>query len=205
MPPKKKAPKTPRKLPSQARSRSTVDDILDATARLLEANQAPTTNAVAARAGVSVGTVYEYFPNKEAIFIAIAQRILREDERVMLAAIAPSPGEPFVARARRAVRALIALHEQNAHVRRAVMAVHLEGGLWHEQAHPAREVEAALHGEDALPHATAISRTATFVLTRAVTGAIRAALREEPALLRSQDFEDTLTLLVDRFVAAHGP
>lgn len=66
----RKRPATPRKRPLQARSRGTYGAILEATARILEAEglEAANTNAIAARAGVSVGSLYQYFPDKAAIF-----------------------------------------------------------------------------------------------------------------------------------------
>ena len=59
----------PRKRPVQPRARATVRAILDATAHILEAHGEAglNTNAVAERAGVSIGSLYQYFPNKDAI------------------------------------------------------------------------------------------------------------------------------------------
>jgi AcrR family transcriptional regulator len=66
----------PRKTPKQARSRDTVDAILEATIRvLLERGYAQTTTiAIAERAGVSVGSLYQYFPSKEALVAALIDR-----------------------------------------------------------------------------------------------------------------------------------
>ena len=66
----RKRPAKPRKQPLQARSRETYAAILEATARILEAEglEAANTNAIAERAGVSVGSLYQYFPVKAAIF-----------------------------------------------------------------------------------------------------------------------------------------
>ena len=66
----------PRKEPSQARARHTVDAIVEATARILEefGHGAFNTNAVAARAGVSIGTLYQYFPDKDALIGALISR-----------------------------------------------------------------------------------------------------------------------------------
>jgi AcrR family transcriptional regulator len=63
----------PRKQPRQARARATYSAIVDACAQLLAAASydALTTNAVAERAGVSIGTLYEYFPNRESIVAAL--------------------------------------------------------------------------------------------------------------------------------------
>jgi len=66
----------PRKSPRQSRATSTVAIILEGAARVLEESglRAYSTNAVANRAGVSVGSVYQYFPAKEAITRALIQR-----------------------------------------------------------------------------------------------------------------------------------
>jgi AcrR family transcriptional regulator len=67
----------PRKQPMQSRSRATYDAILDAAAQVLadEGYPASTTNKIAERAGASIGSVYEYFPSKEAIFTALIERL----------------------------------------------------------------------------------------------------------------------------------
>jgi len=68
----------PRKVPRQARSRATYDAIVQACARILRESglAAITTNAVAARAGVSVGSLYEFFPGREAILAAMVEQRL---------------------------------------------------------------------------------------------------------------------------------
>ena len=66
-----------RKEPTQARSKVTFDAILEAAAQLLEEGgyAGTTTNAIAERAGVSIGSVYEYFPSKDAIFTSLKKRL----------------------------------------------------------------------------------------------------------------------------------
>lgn len=68
----------PRKTARQGRSTATVDAIVEAAARILEAAgpSGYTTNAIAQRAGVSVGSLYQYFPNKDAITRALIRREL---------------------------------------------------------------------------------------------------------------------------------
>ena len=63
----------PRRLPRQARAHATVDAIVDACARLLASGSYDTltTNSISERAGVSIGTLYEYFPNRESIVAAL--------------------------------------------------------------------------------------------------------------------------------------
>lgn len=66
---------TPRKLPQQDRSKVTVDAILTATAHILtqEGYGRTTTNRIAELAGVSIGSLYQYFPSKEALVTALAE------------------------------------------------------------------------------------------------------------------------------------
>jgi len=69
---------TPRKTPSQARSQATVEAIYEATIQVLLADGARrlTTTRVAGRAGVSVGTMYQYFPHKDSLLYAVLKRHL---------------------------------------------------------------------------------------------------------------------------------
>jgi AcrR family transcriptional regulator len=68
----------PRKTPVQARSTASVNAILDATIQVLlrVGKERLTTTRVALRAGVSVGTLYQYFPNKSALLQAVLKRHL---------------------------------------------------------------------------------------------------------------------------------
>ncbi|MCT2584114.1 TetR family transcriptional regulator [Actinophytocola sp. S1-96] len=75
---------TPRKTPRQQRSRETVDAVVEAAAQLFEREGlAATTNRVAERAGVSIGTLYQYFPNKQALLYALAERHLDAAHRTL--------------------------------------------------------------------------------------------------------------------------
>ena len=76
----------PRKHPDHPRSRATVAQIVEGAARILEERgfEGYNTNAIAKRAGVSVGSVYQYFPDKDAITAAVIRRetdLLLDDAR----------------------------------------------------------------------------------------------------------------------------
>lgn len=79
----------PRKLPRQARSRATFNAIVDACSQVLASRsyEELTTNGISERAGVSIGTLYEYFPNREAIVAALVaeacDRIVMRMERAV--------------------------------------------------------------------------------------------------------------------------
>jgi AcrR family transcriptional regulator len=103
----------PRKLPKQARSGATVQAILEAAAQVFECHgyAAGTTNRIAERAGVSIGSLYQYFPNKDAILVALVHRHLAEG----MAALGPhverlSDGARFDDVLPDIVHAMVALH-----------------------------------------------------------------------------------------------
>jgi AcrR family transcriptional regulator len=76
---------TPRKQPRQARSLATVSAIFEATIQVLVSDgpRRLTTTRVAERAGVSIGSMYQYFPHKQALFYALNERYLvRLAERI---------------------------------------------------------------------------------------------------------------------------
>ena len=70
----------PRKVPRQERSRSTVEALLEATARVLirEGYEGATTIRIAGESGYGVGSLYDYFPNKDALVAALIERHAEE-------------------------------------------------------------------------------------------------------------------------------
>ncbi len=104
----------PRKLPSQRRSRETVAVLLEAAARVLSSQgyAGATTNRIAAKAGVSIGSLYEYFPNKDSLLVALMEAHIAEGQRILSAAadLALRPGTRLRDAVGRFVRAMIELH-----------------------------------------------------------------------------------------------
>lgn len=84
----------PRKHPTQPRAVETVACILEAAAQILEVQgfEAFNTNAVAERAGVSIGSLYQYFPGKKALLIALMQREKERFRDDAFAALAETTG-----------------------------------------------------------------------------------------------------------------
>lgn len=114
MEPRRATALEPRRMPRQERSKATTTAILRAAAQVFARHgyAAGTTNRIAARAGVSIGSLYEYFPNKDAILVALTEEHLREASAVLAGAVAEiRPGAPVgPAAIRRLVAAMVELH-----------------------------------------------------------------------------------------------
>lgn len=196
----RQAPENKRRIPRQARAAETVAAILEATAQVLEAGglAALTTNAVAARAGVSIGTLYQYFDDKNAILLALARREMTDTvnrlARDALATVDRSPEQ----RVRAAVRAILDAFRGRLRARKAVVQAILAQGLAVELMGPVAAFMAS-HPQAAMPN---LSREQVFVLSRSILGTIRAAVMEEQPFLRGAAFEDELVRLVLAYLEA---
>lgn len=195
-----------RRMPRQARALATVEVIFEATARIIEreGRAALTTNAIAERAGISIGTLYQYFPDKDAILVAMARRELENDRAAVFGAITTALDDPDAPLARIAIRKLIDVHRQRRQVRTVIMQAHLAHGHGQEHVKPVQEIAQMLgrRSDRFLPGRTGpISPASLFVMTRAVSGVVRAALHERSPLLDTAALEDELVRLVQAYLA----
>ena len=99
----------PRKRPLQARSAVTVEAISEATIQVLLGPEADrlTTTRVAARAGVSVGTLYQYYPNKQSLLFAVLEDHLAKVSAAVEAACRRARGKPLAEMVKDVVEAFI--------------------------------------------------------------------------------------------------
>jgi AcrR family transcriptional regulator len=196
-----------RRTPRQARAEETVAAILEGAAQVLEAGglAAFTTNAVAERAGVSIGTLYQYFTDKNALVRALAQRELQATLARVHQALRGEIDPTAEGRVRAMVRAMITAFRGRQRARKAVMqAIFAQGGgaeLLAPVAAFLAEAEAKISQQPQRLFA-ALNRQQLFVLSRALMGAIRAAVLEEQPFLREPAFEDELVRLVMAYLRA---
>lgn len=201
---------TRRRIPTQARADKTIETILVATAHILRAEGAArlTTNRIAQHSGVSVGSLYQYFPNKEAILLALAERERHALVTRVSTELQRGLPKDLEATARIVVRILIDTLVARQKGRTTL--------LLHLLRHP--DLGKVSLGADALaqllvdlstvspsPKQLALDQTAAFVLTRAVQGVLRAAVLEEQSCLTTPAFEDGLVHLIVAFLRDPTP
>ena len=200
----------PRKIPVQDRAKVTWNVILDAAAQVLlrRGYEKATTDRIAERAGVSIGSVYEYFPNKESIFAALMLRF-NEERWTALSAIQTEEDLQeedvgLAAMLRVTVRARIAATRLNPKLNSALNLevphhVSADQGKAMFKAFLRLSLEKLSTHQDELREADH-ELMAEFVIhaTHAIVDNVAAS---SPERLASQEFEDELTLMMYRYFA----
>lgn len=103
-----------RRVPRQDRARVTLSFILEAAAQVFaERGYAATTNEVAARAGVSIGSLYQYFADKDALLVALAEQHLAEAQAQLQSVLADAPPDRDVL-VRRVIEEVVDLNHPSA-------------------------------------------------------------------------------------------
>jgi AcrR family transcriptional regulator len=196
----------PRKTAKQARAQATVDAIVEAAAQVFESlgYATATTNRIAERAGVSIGSLYQYFPNKDAILVALARRHLEQGMTMLAPQLQRlGEGEAWDAVLPDVVDAMVAMH---------AVAPMLHRCLFEETRLP-KELQDELEAlEDALVDVTAQALAAdptrasgdTRLAARIVVNAIeglthRLVLRPLPGV-DSEQVAQEITALVRAYV-----
>ena len=206
MPKSAQVPVNMRKIPKQDRSRFTIEAILDATAQLLEVDSANsvTTNHIARHAGISIGTLYQYFPNKTAVLFALADRGRHSRAREVIDRLATLEAGTVKEVTRQIIRTLIAVHSNTRTERQLTILTMMQKLESPVVDLPIDDVASLIASKiDSFVIAPASqSEVMSFVLSRSVMGAIRATLLDAPHLLQEQEFEDQLVRLVTGFLKA---
>jgi AcrR family transcriptional regulator len=191
--------------PVQERSRNTVEVIIEAATRILHKYGAArlNTNLIAERAGASIGTLYQYFPNKQAILVTIARRQLQKDRASVMEAISDALSAPGSDLERIVIRKVIELYKERTQVRRVVMQNLIALGL-DEEITKTMEYVVIMLCERLAPsmpdHLQPISPARVFIIANAVESVIRAAAYGNKSLLDSCEFEGELVCLVRAYL-----
>jgi AcrR family transcriptional regulator len=196
---------TPRKGATQERSRATVDALLAATARVLvrEGYDRASTNKIAHAAGVSVGSLYQYFPSKEALVAAVIHHHIGEVMDVVRASLVRVAAMPLADAARELVRVMIEAHRIEPKLHRVIVEqIPRVGDLEHiekvddEAIALVRAYLESRKGEIAV----ADLDLAAFVAVTSVMALTHAAVLRRPSLLEDGRFVDEVASLVVRYL-----
>ncbi len=196
-----KTPTKPRKTPRQERSRATVDAIMQAATYILVKFgwQRLTTNAVAERAGVNIGSLYQYFPNKEAIVAELQRRHVVLTRQKVVEALPQLSMQPSLREALALlVRAMVDEHRVAPAVHRAI-----DDELPRSVRVPSRDDDRA--GEEALQVLQSFMKNVPdprFALQLARIAAhavIHEAASHQPELFDRPDFVDEVVALLEGY------
>lgn len=197
----------PRKVPSQARSREMVETILDATARVLMKSgfAKTTTNKVAEQAGVSVGSLYQYFPSREALVAAVARRHADRLKGALEAELGKSAQLSLRTAIESLMQAVATAHSIAPALNRVLAEELPRLGPLDWKAESWRRGIALVQGFLDL-HRKEVrvdldDATACFVVTSLVEGALNASYRQGEGALGRPALLKELTEMIHRYVA----
>ncbi len=199
-----------RKMPIQQRSKLMVSTILDATARVLveQGFSRTTTNRVAERAGISVGSLYQYFPSREALVAAVAQRYSEGMKATLERLLAQSQAKDLVSALRNLLSGISAAHAADPQLSR-VLATELPrlGDMaWREDiaSRGLAIAEAVLTSHRSELRAGLDIPSAAFVIAKASEAIMDGIARDGLKGARARAVEHALFDMVLKFVAARA-
>jgi AcrR family transcriptional regulator len=196
----------PRKAPVQARSTVTVEAIAEATIQVLlsHGSERLTTTRVAQRAGVSVGTLYQYYPNKQALLFAVLESHLNRVMTTVEVACQRACHKPLAEMIKEMVEAFVDAKMERAEVSVALYRVSAEVGgpaLAKRILQRTRKAaEATL--QTALDIKTPPEKVAVDTMLAAMGGAMRALLEAEPSPAMVRKSREQLVLLCQAYMKA---
>jgi AcrR family transcriptional regulator len=194
-------PTSSRKSPQQDRAKITVDAILVATAQILtqEGYDKASTNRIADRAGVSIGSLYQYFANKDALMVALIDQHEAEMVAMVESKLTNLNDAPIAVVLREIVSACIAAHAVNPKLHQVLAEqVPRRGQL--KPSSPAEDritelLRAFLDRHQHQIHPQNLDLT-VFILGCTVESLIHTAMMQQPQLLQNNQLEQEITALL---------
>lgn len=198
----------PRKTPRQARSRVTLDAVLEATLQVLRAEGAQrlTTTRVAERAGVSVGTLYQYHANKQSLVHALLERHLLRQARAVEEACTAQQAQPAARMAAAVARAYVQAKTDNLPESRALYALTPAlqlAGLYDTVARRMHRAIVAML-QTARDRQFDDAKLVAFTMLSAIAGTTRALLESSAASRRLAGVGAELEVLCAAYVQRAG-
>jgi AcrR family transcriptional regulator len=199
-PKKQRAPMEPRKMPMQARSIRTVELMFEAATQIIKADgiAAVTTNRLAMECGISVGSLYQYFPNKHALLLAMAEKEMRRIAQQLRAAFDESTARDGANLELAIATALLGSLSQRHRVRRELCEYAIQSGRADIVRIPILEAYTLLTARENF----AMSPLRAFVLASAIQGVMRAAAAEDGTWLKDRDLPVELAKLAKFYRSA---
>lgn len=195
-----------RRRPTQRRALQTVDAILQGVIRVLkrEGLDAITTNRIAEVAGVSIGSVYQYFPDKRAIFVALHQRHVEEMDRLVETTLVEYAASPLEDLVRAMVEAVVEAHAVDPELHELLMTQvpHKADGTqgFAVRLHGAFRLAIASKRQD-LKKRRDLDKI-VFVVTNMVDALSHAAALQRPADLSRADAKEEIVRAVMAYLRA---
>jgi AcrR family transcriptional regulator len=196
----------PKKRPRQERSRATVDYILEAAAQILSQDGAYrlNTNRIAKKAGVAVASLYQYFPNKEAIVNALFEMELSEERAEFTRRSDALRDRPLEEAIRVGIQSIIDIHAKKPKLVTSILqSIPFLGGA-EALARARQQVVDLVHetmrrrqGEIRSPKNFAIK---AFLVVHAIEGVIHDAAKERSEYLTDPAFAEELVEMIDRYL-----
>lgn len=195
-----------RKTPVQARSTVTVQAINEATIQVLlnDGADSLTTTRVAERAGVSVGTLYQYYPNKQSLLCAVLEAHMNRVSEAVEDACRRARGRPTVEVVREVVEAFVDAKMERTDISTALyrIAAEIDGPAVVRRAlqRSLKALEAAL--KTAPDAVSGDERFAVQMLFGAMTGTTKSVLEAGASTMMVKNLRRHLVLLCQSYVAA---
>jgi AcrR family transcriptional regulator len=202
----RKSPTRPRKAARQDRSQATVDAILEAAARLFAEGglEQVNTNRIAELAGVSIGSLYQYFPGKEAILGELIDRHSERTIAALTAKLGELDGRPLAAVLRDVVEILLEADTIDLNLHRVFLDKLPDAGRIEQRHGEIRRMTAVVREAVLGRHRTALRvadlDVAAVVLVHALEAVTNAVVFEFPERLRDPALVDEITALATRYL-----
>jgi AcrR family transcriptional regulator len=207
---RKQLPDLVRKIPFQVRAEQTLETFYEATAQIVEGEgeEKLTTNRIAERAGFSIGTLYQYFPNKEALLVAMAEYERKRVVARICAALRENSIHTPEAVIRSVVRIMLQAFKGRFRARRRMLkAIHGQGMTlaFAKSADEMAKVVAEEMRSTNIEGLRPLNEVSLYLVSRVLLGTIRLAVAEQTPFLSTPAFEDELVALLCGYLQWREP